>query len=43
MRRMSEQIEVSAHEADDNPLLAQWSGPYKTRRGKYYPPRLRPS
>ena len=25
---MSEQIEVSAHEADDNPLLAQWSGPF---------------
>jgi hypothetical protein len=22
---------------------AHWSGPYKTRRGKYYPPRLRPS
>src|SRR6201993_3867303 len=25
-RRMTEQTKVSAHEADDNPLLAQWSG-----------------
>src|SRR6266550_2822415 len=28
MRRMTEQAQVSAREADDNPLLAQWSGPF---------------
>src|SRR2546429_6559629 len=28
MGRMTEQTQVSAHEADDNPLLAQWGGPF---------------
>src|SRR5258708_2864684 len=47
MRRMNQQTEVSAvsaSEADDNPLLAQWSGPFGVPAlGRIKPEHFRPA
>src|SRR5437899_8157322 len=44
MGRMTEQTQVSAHEADDNPLLAQWSGPFAVPAfGRIKPEHFRPA